>query len=62
MSKDEKKRSKDRKASYEVLTGLNYGDRRAEAGEIVSDIPAESVSWLLEQNHIKRAEESEVNA
>lgn len=47
--------------SYEVLTGLSYGDHRAEAGEIVSDIPAESIEWLLEQGHIKRVEESEAN-
>jgi hypothetical protein len=61
MSKDEKNKSKARKASYEVLTGLNYGDRRAEAGETVSDLPASSIGWLLEQGHIKRVEESETN-
>lgn len=63
MSKDEKNRTKAQKGatSYEVLTGLDYGDRRAEAGDVVSDIPAESIEWLLEQGHIKRVEESESN-
>ena len=61
MSKDDKNKSKARKASYEVLTGLNYGTKRAEAGDIVSDIPASSIGWLLEQGHIKRVEESESN-
>ena len=61
MSKDEKNKPKPRKVSYEVLTGLNYSNRRAEAGETVSDIPAASIHWLLEQGHIKRVEESESN-
>lgn len=63
MSKDEKNRIKARKGAtaYEVLTGLDYGDRRAEVGDVVSDIPAESIEWLLEQGHIKRVEESESN-
>jgi len=61
MSKDEKSKSKTLKASYEVLTGLNYGDRRAEGGEIISDLPASSIGWLLEQGHIKPVEESETN-
>lgn len=43
-------------ASYKVLVGLDYGDKRAEAGDIVSDLPTKSVSWLKEQGLIEDAE------
>jgi hypothetical protein len=43
-------------ATYKVLTGLNYGNKRVEAGEVVSDIPATSVRWLTEQNMIELVE------
>ena len=45
-------------ASYKVLVGLDYGDKRIEAGEIVSDLPTKSVSWLKEQGLIEEVEES----
>jgi hypothetical protein len=51
---------KTQSVSYEVLTSLNYGDRRAESGETVDDLPEESIEWLLDQGHIKRVEK--VNA
>lgn len=42
---------------YRVLAGLNYptkaGEKRAEPGDVVSDLPAKAVAWLLEQGHIK---------
>lgn len=53
---------------YRVLTGLNYGPagRRVEAcackkktatcAHVVSDLPAESIVWLLEQGHIERVD------
>lgn len=35
--------------SYEVVTGLDYPpNKRAEAGEIVDDLPGKSVKWLVE--------------
>ena len=42
-------------ATYKVLVGLDYGkpSKRAEEGDVVSDLPASSVSWLLEQNLIE---------
>ena len=42
-------------ATYKVLVGLDYGkpSKRAEEGDIVSDLPAASVSWLIEQNLIE---------
>ena len=45
-------------ATYKALTGLEYGKptKRVEAGEVVSDIPAGSVKWLLEQNLIELAD------
>lgn len=39
---------------YRVLIGMNYPpDKRAEPGDIVTDLPAKSVSWLLEQGCIE---------
>lgn len=38
---------------YKVLIGLNYGDTRREPGDIVSDIPKQSIPWLLEQGAIE---------
>jgi hypothetical protein len=40
--------------SFEVLVGLDIGDRRFEPGEI-ADIPARSVEWLLAQGTIRPA-------
>ncbi len=45
------------KKKYRVLTGLNYGDKRAEVDDVVDDIPAKSVTWLLEQGHIEEVED-----
>jgi hypothetical protein len=40
-------------ASYRVLVGIDYAGKRAEAGAIVNDLPAKSVTWLLAQNLIE---------
>jgi hypothetical protein len=49
------------KQAYEVVTGLNYptkaGEKRAEPGDVVTDLPAKSIEWLLEQGHIKPEED-----
>lgn len=44
--------------AYEVLKGLSYFDNRArgEVGDIVTDLPADSIPWLLAQGAIKPAE------
>lgn len=44
--------------AYEVLKGLSYYDNKArgEVGDIVTDLPAESIPWLLEQGCIKPVE------
>ncbi len=44
--------------SYRVLNGLDYpdgtgGEKRAEIGDVVTDLPASSIPWLLEQGHIE---------
>lgn len=49
---DKKPRAK--KTQYKALVGLNYGDTRVEAGEVVNDIPDESLGWLLEGNYIEK--------
>lgn len=42
------------KKKYRVLTGLDYPPlKRAEHGDIVDDLPKESVKWLLAQGHIE---------
>jgi len=47
-------------ATYKILTGLDYGkpSKRAEIGDVVSDLPSQSISWLLEQNCIELADSS----
>lgn len=43
------------KSQYKVLTGIDYPpNKRAEAGDIVDDIPKSSVSWLIEAGAIER--------
>ena len=44
-------------ATYMAMTGLDYGDKRVEAGELVSDLPSKSVTWLLEQGLIVLSDE-----
>jgi hypothetical protein len=42
--------------NYKVLTGIDYEGKRAEAGQVVSDLPTKSVSWLLESGLIELAD------
>ena len=46
-------------AAYKVLVGLHYAGKRAEAGAIVDDIPSRSVTWLLDQGMIQKADGAE---
>ena len=39
-------------AKFEALVGMNYAGKRAESGDVVSDLPTKSISWLVEQGHI----------
>jgi len=42
---------------YRVMVGLDYPpSRRAEIGEVVTDLPPESVKWLLAQGVIQTAD------
>jgi hypothetical protein len=49
--------------SYRVLVGLNYPpngkgvERRAEPGDLVGDLPPQSVPWLLEDGSIAEVDE-----
>lgn len=43
-------------AAYKVLVGLDYAGKRAEAGAIVDDLPSRSITWLLDQNLIEKAD------
>lgn len=41
-------------AQYRALVGLDYPpNKRVEAGEIVSDLPGNSIKWLLESGAIE---------
>ena len=44
------------RTEYQALVGLEYGDNRVEAGEVVDDIPEDSVEWLLESRCIKEVD------
>lgn len=43
-------------AQYRVLQGIDYPpNKRAEAGQVVSDLPPQSIKWLLEVGAIEDA-------
>lgn len=44
---------------YRVLTGLNIEDERHEPGDLVTDVPDESLDWLLDQGHIEPVEDED---
>lgn len=44
--------SKKSVTEYKVLVGLNYGATRREPGDVCSDIPKQSIGWLLDQGCI----------
>jgi hypothetical protein len=45
--------------AYRVLVGLDYPpDRRAEAGDVVEDLPGKSIKWLTEQELIEPADKT----
>jgi hypothetical protein len=44
-------------AKYRVTTGLDYPpNKRAEAGDVVSDLPPKSIKWLREQGLIEQVD------
>jgi hypothetical protein len=44
-------------AQYRATVGIDYPpNKRVEAGELVSDLPGDSIKWLLEQGHIESAD------
>jgi hypothetical protein len=41
---------------YRALVGLNYPPaKRADAGDVVSDLPEKSIKWLLKAGKIEKA-------
>lgn len=46
----------ERVATYRVLQAIEYGDRRAEVGDLVDDVPQRSVKWLVDQQYIEVVE------
>lgn len=58
MDEKKKKPEKDEAGrTYAVAIGINYqtptGEKRAEPGDKVSDLPAKAVRWLVEAGAIK---------
>jgi hypothetical protein len=52
---------------YRVVAGLDYPgkggkDKRAEPGDVVDDLPAKSVPWLLKQGAIEEVSSGGVRA
>lgn len=43
-------------SAYKVLRGISYGSKRAEAGDVVTDLPSSSVKWLVEQGIVEAAD------
>ena len=45
-------------SAYKVLRGITYSDgtKRAEVGEIVTDLPSSTVDWLLKSGIIEPTE------
>lgn len=41
---------------YEVVVGLNYSDKRAEPGDIISDLPDEAIPHLVAISAIRPVE------
>jgi hypothetical protein len=43
-------------ASYRVLRGIDYPpNKRVEAGQVATDLPATAIAWLLEDGAIEDA-------
>jgi hypothetical protein len=42
--------------NYKVHAGIDYEGKRAEPGDIVSDLPNKSIGWLVEQGIIEQVE------
>lgn len=48
--------------AYRVLVGLNYPtkaglDKRAEPGDVITDLPAKSVGWLVDEGYVEEVKE-----
>ena len=43
-------------ATYRVLVGIDYAGKRVEPGAIVDDLPGKSVSWLVAQGIVEKAD------
>lgn len=43
-------------AKFRAMTGLTYGTKTVEAGDIVDDIPSKSIKWLREQGLIEQVD------
>lgn len=46
-------------AKYRVLSGIDYPpNKRAEAGDVVEDLPPKAIKWLLDSNIIEPADKA----
>lgn len=48
------------KPKYRVLVGMDYPEnRRAEAGDVVTDLPDHAINYLLRDGKIEKADKEE---
>lgn len=40
---------------YRVNVGIDYDGKRAEPGDVINDLPARSVKWMLEQGIVEES-------
>lgn len=44
--------------AYRVLIGIDYAGKRVEPGAVVDDLPSKSVSWLVAQGIVEKADDN----
>jgi hypothetical protein len=50
-------------AKFKALVGIDYPpNKRVEAGDVVDDLPADSVKWLKDQGMIEAVEDAKKKA
>ena len=48
-------------AQYRAVVGIDYPpNKRVEAGDLVSDLPGDSIKWLLESNCIESLDKKKI--
>lgn len=64
MPEGQPKKTSRKAHQYRALAGLSYppGDLRAEPGDIVDNLPGESIKWLLDDGLIEQVDTQAADA